>query len=1111
MTSPDAHVRAGPWDAAQRQVIDHSGGPLLYLGAPGTGTTTALAAAIADSVRRYGPAQVLALTTGRSALARLRATVGSFLETGVLPVITSPHGLALTIVRDFGSVDERDEGEAQVRLLSGAEEDLRIRDLILGSVDDRSVIWPSEFTAALSTVGFANEVRRFLSSYRIGGDREQPVHVGDRLAPTEQQLLRALQQLAEIERQTASLENVVDYSGLIELAESIARRDEVRSILHQRYQAVYVDDYQDLDLLQGRLLDAVVGPTTTFVVVADPAKQILAFRGSDVRVIADFIDQRFRADDLDEHILDGHIVVAPQVYRGGTHLQTAVRRLLRTASSPGLPTRYLQQLRAPAARDVEGLDSELVVRAYAHESDLLAHVAEDIRACHIDQGVPWSQIAIITRRTASIAQARRVLESRDIPVIAVADDLPLPMEPAVAQLLAALRAAVAPDQLTETQVADLVSGPFGATDPAMQRQLARAWREQLRAAEPDHVPAAFNALQRTALIGLIEGESSGLLAGPPAGLDDLPAARQLRQVGEALGAARALVLQGASPVEVLWHLWNNAVANSDGVAWPQRLYRAAQSGHRASDHDLDAIVALFATAARLTERNSGVVGTLSFITAIEGQRIAAESIGARRGRRAEGVSIMTAHQARGQQWHTVFVLDALEGRWPDLSMSSGLLGVDDLLDPTAVRDLPSQRGEALEAERRLMVMALTRARETTVVATVDAGASGGERPSRFIADMDITTDDRPTHPPRPRTMAGLVAQLRSTLIDDDVASDERTHAAEQLAALARQTDDTGRLLVPAAHPDNWWHVLPVSQGLAPINAPDAPVRMSASGLESLTTCPLRWFLDRHARASEPVTTAAPIGQLVHVLAEALAQGEVAPDMAAMDAWLDDVWPHLGISVPWYSIAKRRSVREALERLGYYHREHADTLSHSEVAIRATIDLDVLAAMVSPGVVGQSGEDRASTEYQSDQLAVNGRIDRLEISPDGDWHIVDFKTSAKALTGQAVHEHLQLGLYQAAVLTGALTEELGADSEASSSAGASLVHLSVDSGKNDPSPKQVSQPPLTQHSDPGFLLESLSDAVRVIRNENFTARPGGHCSSCDFARMCPAQSKGQVLT
>ncbi|MEJ7690741.1 MAG: UvrD-helicase domain-containing protein [Nocardioidaceae bacterium] len=62
-------------------------------------------------------------------------------------------------------------------------------------------------------------------------------------------------------------------------------------LLRKQYQAVFVDEYQDTDPSQVRLLQALAGDGRDLVVVGDPDQSIYAFRGADVRGILEFPTQ----------------------------------------------------------------------------------------------------------------------------------------------------------------------------------------------------------------------------------------------------------------------------------------------------------------------------------------------------------------------------------------------------------------------------------------------------------------------------------------------------------------------------------------------------------------------------------------------------------------------------------------------------------------------------------------------------------------------------------------------------------------------------------------------------------------------------------------------------
>jgi hypothetical protein len=279
---------------------------------------------------------------------------------------------------------------------------------------------------------------------------------------------------------------------------------------------------------------------------------------------------------------------------------------------------------------------------------------------------------------------------------------------------------------------------------------------------------------------------------------------------------------------------------------------------------------------------------------------------------------------------------------------------------------------------------------------------------------------------------------------------------------------------------------------------------------------LQWFLDREVRAGVPSGSAAAVGTVVHTLAEALARDEIPPDPDVLNSWLEEVWPHLGMPVQWYAVSQRTQVREALVRLCNYHRSASGNVVGVEVALNGDIDLVQLADVL--------GVDLPEHMRDGDPaISVTGRIDRIEQDESGVLTLVDFKTSRSLPSKADVHDHLQLGLYQAAVLARAITGALGTDPASEDSveqadngrdlppvAGAALVELMHELKKDPGQPRVLAQPSLLSHESPVWFIDAVTDAVDTVRKENFSPRPGKHCKHCAFTRLCPSQCDGEEV-
>src|SRR6202020_2762398 len=147
-------------------------GLLRILGGPGTGKSSLLVdAAVAQVDAGVDPESVLLLTGSgrigmreRSALtmALLRARGAGPCRSAIRePLVRTVHSYAYAVLRRAG---ER-AGDAPPRLVTSAEQDAIIRELLAGDLEDgpdAAVAWPKHLLPALTTAGFATELRNLL-------------------------------------------------------------------------------------------------------------------------------------------------------------------------------------------------------------------------------------------------------------------------------------------------------------------------------------------------------------------------------------------------------------------------------------------------------------------------------------------------------------------------------------------------------------------------------------------------------------------------------------------------------------------------------------------------------------------------------------------------------------------------------------------------------------------------------------------------------------------------------------------------------------------------------------------------------------------------------------
>ena len=665
-------------------------------------------------------------------------------------------------------------------------------------------------------------------------------------------------------------------------------------------------------------------------------------------------------------------------------------------------------------------------------------------------------------------------------------------------------------------------------------------RESVAAQAADLLRAAQVVSALREVLGLGSPPADGA-RGPEAGgrspggeLPDDVAARHPGAPGQADGQrpdptggpsdASARGDRGRAPRDVealLWAAWD---ASGRAEAW--RALALEEGGGRgllaeAAEHHLDVVTALFKRAEVWSERYPGVDGAV-FLAELDSELVPSDSV-APQGRRPAGVAVLTPAAAAGEQWEVVVVMGLERDVWPDLRLRDSLtrsgllvdavtgrlpLRPDGSLDPGA--DPASARAQVRGDERRMLVAAMSRAsRRLVLTATSDVEHA----PSSFLlevaasAGLPVTdVDGAPLTSPDAGdlTLRGLVGELRQAAVRgalDSATPAERARGTAAVTLLA----DLARRGVPGASPTTWLDVAgPTST--SPLTALDQRVRVSPSDVESLSTCPLRWFLSRHG-GDRPASGAQHLGSLVHALAEQAEREHLRGP--ALRARAEELLPGLGYPQTWLGQVQQRRVREMVGRLDAYLAD-CDALG-----VTAQVELPVRAdTVLAPGDLS---EDLGG--YLEDLLALTGagaglrlriagRVDRLERRADGSVRVIDLKTGR--LVPSSPERHPQLATYRLAlealgrVVGGGALVLLGKEPGRRSGEGYVLAPAG---GALDPSPVQD---PDTGESLP-WAQDLLAAAALGSLGPLYEARSGEHCRNCAVKDSCPVRSEGKRVT
>lgn len=1096
-------------DEQQRAVVGSKHRRLRVLAGPGTGKTRTLVEAVVERVQQRGvpPDEILVLTFSRRAAAELGEHLSTRLAvTTTEPIVRTLHSYAYSVLRSAA----RRSGLPPPRLLGAAESDRMMADLLAGQLAAGGRNWPAEFRAALGSRAFAAELRdlvlrtgeRALAPSVIaalGRKHRRPEWVAAARTATE------YQQVSDLRMGTTGLGAALDQAELTLAALQELSDDAVLAAEQQRVRRIFVDEFQDVDPAQAALVQRLAAGADELVVVGDPDQAIYRFRGADPVALRD--------------ISVDHTVNLTVSRRSGPALLAASRRVARLLPGPtahrelrGSPDSDTGDAGAGSSNANGPTGPPVEVRVLPTPAREAAYVADRMRRAHLQDGVPWSEMAVVVRSpAASLPVLSRAFGVAGVPMTVASGEPASRPHPLADALLALLECGLDPAGIDTAAVLRLLTapiGPAGGLDPLALRQLRRAVRVA-GATWPAAGPAAdatggaeSGASDNRDVVALADHEH------PRPG--DQPGAEPGDQVADPVGdpellgrVMRAAVAGAEHPVlaavagrypesasilrrlagllraaveaatvpdaeAALWRLWTALGVQPALLAAVDRGGRAAAN----ADAALDAVLALFDQAAELAARLPGA-GVRAFVDQARGPAGPGEPTAAA-ARDGDRVTVVSAHSAKGLEWDLVAVCGVQEGRWPDLRTRSGLLHTEDLLDLAAGVDPQLSRVPTVLAdERRLFYVAVTRARRSLLVTAV---ADDDTAPSRFLhelaGDPDAPAAVRVQHgwpggatrPRRGLHLADVVGELRRLVSDPGAAASVRAHAARQLARLARAG-------VSGADPDQWYGAGGVSTD-SPAVDDDRGVSVSPSSVEALQQCQLRGVLERRG-ARGPLEDPQLLGIVVHAAAGGLSQGL---PRSVVDAEITAFLAGLVQLPEWQAARLRRAIDKMLG------------------AVENWLQLEAAAGASTVG--SESSVDLPLTE----RVRMSGRIDHLARRGDGRVVITDFKTSAQPQTKAAAAQNLQLATYQLAVAGGGVAE-VGPGAELG---GAQLLYL------RDGQAKPRVQPPLTDELAE-LAREASLQAAAALSGAQLLAKENPGCERCPVRSCCPLQSEGRQVT
>ena len=589
-----------PLNPPQEAAVRHAGGPLLVLAGAGSGKTRVLTARIAYLIQERGvaPQRIFAVTFTNKAAGEMRSRVGALLGADPKGLwIGTFHSLSARLLRreapqlGFGpnfTIYDQDDSESFIKRL----------------LEQRGLSPKANPPRAIHAV-ISSAKNRMLLPEELGAQADSPL---ERVAAEIYAALGpALKQA-----------NAMDFDDLLLNPLTLFQEHPDRLAYWQRrFEHVLVDEFQDTNAAQYRLVKLLAAQHTNLCVVGDDDQAIYGWRGADVRHMLSFqqdfpgatlikLEQNYRSTQV---ILDAaNGVIAENARRLG--------KTLFTAKQGGEAVTLLTA--ADERDEAEWLAGELTRRAA--ETD-----------------TPYQGMAVLYRTNAQSRPLEEAFRFRGIPYRLVGA-VSFYERREVKDVLAYLRLIANPaDDEAFLRIVNVPRRGIGDTSLSQLVRVAAQWAKPLletaRAADrvADLRPNVREALQAVAR----------LMDELRAGCGDADPATALERVIAAVGYGQYLGDEGPEGIE---RLENVQELIAGAAEWAEI---AAEAGDEAGDDAADAGIG---EGPSLIER---------YLTQAALVAPADEGAGA-----PEGVTLMTVHMAKGLEWAVVALAGLEDGLFP---------------------------------------------------------------------------------------------------------------------------------------------------------------------------------------------------------------------------------------------------------------------------------------------------------------------------------------------------------------------------------------------------------------------------------------------------------------
>jgi DNA helicase-2/ATP-dependent DNA helicase PcrA len=733
----------------QTEAVEAGAQSFLVLAGAGSGKTSVLTARIARIVSTgKAPARnVLAVTFTNKAAQEMRHRLGKLLdkrsvhdlwmgtfhslcnkllrenfEAAGLPksfAILDTDGqeaLCRGILKDFGltkaSVKEAAKAKvanAQASLLAAADPLAAAGGLSADDVEDDGDA--NEFVTPGQCAKYISSRKEALKT------PEPPVSISTRSSDVEQ--MEAV--YAEYQVRCAK-SGLLDFQDLLTRGvELLEKNEEVRENYRRRFSAILVDEFQDTNDIQYKWLQLMKGSNAHVMAVGDDSQSIYGFRGANPANMQRFVDEM----TVDKAAPQGRIVKLEQNYRSLPHILEAANAIIDRNPNQLKKTLFTSQ------RD-RGERIDLVL--FGNGLFEASSIAESVHRMVKEQKVSPAEVAVLYRTNQQSRLLEQELNKRGVP-LTVYGGYRFYDRQEVRNIMAYL-------DLVCDMTRDI---SFGRVVNFPPRGIGERTIEELRQEAQ---------IRRQSMMEMV-GTRSEAMANNPSSVGNAAAQKKQRQLE---GFTNIILdLAEAAQEQPLSQLIETVMERA-GI---RQHYLDEATGSKSSQEEAEerlANVAELVSAAKQFELDNPQLTTSAdqlpeYLAYVALMTSTSESDMSRK----NTVSLMTVHSSKGLEFDHVFIAGLEEATFPhsraiqeDEERGNGKSIDDALRDMGATTDddgnelLASDEsdevdGEGLQEERRLMYVAVTRARKTLTLTHAKERLMNGEakacEPSRFLLEI----------------------------------------------------------------------------------------------------------------------------------------------------------------------------------------------------------------------------------------------------------------------------------------------------------------------------------------------------------------------------------------